>query len=318
MTKFVSRRGSLGIAIEATRFTPVSPTYWLPWAVMSFADGIEGQREEEGLGNIADSDAFYVTFKKGEGNIDSQLFDQALGYILTSLLGAAPVTSGGNPYTHTFTLSQSNQPKTLSLYWKDPDRSYMFAGATVDSLKITVAANAIVAYTVGFKSKGAKDWTAQTPVFTTLGLKFLQQHLQVRLASSIAGLSGASETAVKGLELTFDRNTMFDQNLGTVEVTDILAQSLSISGTLELNLTDDTYRTLMLANTYQSLEVYFFQTASSSLKLQFPRVDWSEWEPDYSLNDIAQQKVNFKANYDAANALDIISTCTLINTKVSY
>jgi hypothetical protein len=68
-------------------------------------------------------------------------------------LALLPVTTGGNPYTHTFTLSQTNQPKTLSLYWKDPDRSYMFAGATVDSLKITVAHNAIVAYTVGFKSK---------------------------------------------------------------------------------------------------------------------------------------------------------------------
>jgi hypothetical protein len=36
---------------------------------MSFADSIEGQREDEGLGNIADSDAFYVTFKKGEGKL---------------------------------------------------------------------------------------------------------------------------------------------------------------------------------------------------------------------------------------------------------
>jgi hypothetical protein len=101
MTKFVSRRGSLGLAIEATRFTPISPTYWLPWAVMNFADSIEGQREDEGLGNIADSDAFFVTFKKGEGTIDSQLFDQALGYILSSLLGAKPVTYWRKPlYTY--------------------------------------------------------------------------------------------------------------------------------------------------------------------------------------------------------------------------
>jgi hypothetical protein len=97
MTKFVSRRGALGVAIEATRFTPVIPTCWIPWAVMSFHDGIEGQREEEGLGNIADSDAFFVTFKKGEGNIDSQFTDKALGYILASLLGALPSTAGTTP-----------------------------------------------------------------------------------------------------------------------------------------------------------------------------------------------------------------------------
>lgn len=318
MTKFVSRRGSLGIAIEASRFTPISPTYWLPWAVMSFFDSIEGERQSEGLGNIADSDAFFVTLKKGEGSLDSQLFDQALGYIISSLLGAKPVTTGTNPYTHTFSLSQTNQPVTLSLYWTDPDRSYMFAGAVVDSLKMTVAQNAIVAFTVGFKSKTAKTWAQQTPNFTTLGNKFLQQHLQFRLASSIAGLSGASETYLKNLELNIQRNTMFDTNLGTVEPLDILAQELSVTASLQLNLTDDTFRNAMLANTYQAVEIKLLGSASSSLTFQFPRVDFSEWQPDYNLKNIAEQKVNLKANYDAANALDIISTCTLINTKVSY
>ncbi len=318
MTKFVSRRGTLGLAIEATRFTPVTPTYWLPWAVMSFHDSVEGERESEGLGNIADSDAFYVTFRKGEGSVDSQLFDQALGYILTSLIGAAPVTTGGNPYTHTFTLSQSNQPKTLSLYWQDPDRHYMFTGVTVDSFKMSVSANSIVSYTIGFKSKPARDWATLTPTFTTLGSKFLQQHLQFRLASTIGGLAGASKTALKSLELNINRNTTFDDQLGTVEPVDILAQELSVTGSLQLNLTDDTFRNNMLAGTYQAAEIKLLNSTSSSLQLQMPRIDFSEWQPDYNLKNIAQQKINFKANYDAANALDIISTCVLINTKVSY
>lgn len=318
MTKFVSRRGSLGIAIEATRFTPVSPTYWIPWAVMSFKDGIEGAREDQGLGNIADSDSFYVTFKKGEGNIDSQLYDKALGYILTSLLGALPSTAGSGTYTHTFTLSQTNQPKTLSLLWKDPDRSYMFAGATVDSLKMVVANNAIVTFTIGFKSKGAKDWAVQTPDFTSLGSKFLQQHLKFKLADTVGGIAGASTTALKNLELNINRNTMFDQNLGTVEVTDILAQDLSVEGSLELNLEDDTFRNYMTNNTYKAMEVKLLGSASSSLQVQLPRVDFSEWEPDFDLKSIAKQKINFKANYDKANALDIISTCVLVNEKASY
>lgn len=316
MTKFVSRRGSLGIAIEATRFTPVAPTYWLPWAVMSFFDSVEGARQEEGLGNIADSDAFFVTLKKGEGTIDSELFDIALGYILTSLLGAAPVTTGGNPYTHTFTLSQSNQPKTLSLYWKDPDRSYMFAGATVDSLRMVVAANSIVQFTIGFKSRVAKDWTAQTPDFTNLGSKFLQQHLEFRMAATVGALS--AETSIKNLELNISRNSIFDDTLGTVQPPDILVQQLAVEGSLQLNLTDDTVRNFMLDNTYQAMEIKLNRSSSSSLQLRFPRVDFSEWQPDYTLNQIARQTINFKGNYDTANALDIISTAVLVNTKSSY
>ena len=168
MTKFVGRLGTLGIAIEATRGVPVAPTYWLPFVTMSFSDKTTTQREEQGMGNIADSDSIYVTLKMGEGEVESQLYDSALGYILTSLLGAVPVTTGGNPYTHTFTLSNTNQQKSLSLYWKDPDRSYMFPLAVVDSLNVKVEPSGIISYTIGFKSKSARDWTSQTQTLQLL------------------------------------------------------------------------------------------------------------------------------------------------------
>lgn len=318
MTKFVGRRGTLGLAIEATRGTPVAPTYWLPFVTMSFFDRTETQREEQGMGNIADSDSIYVTMKMGEGDIESQIYDQGLGYILTSLLGAVPVTSGSGTYTHTFTLSSTNQAKTLSLYWQDPDRSYMFPMATVESLQITVEPSGIVAYTIHFKSKTAKDWAILTPSFTTLGSKFLHQHLQTRLAANVGALSAATALSLKNLDVTINRNTIFDSNMGTVEPEDILGQAISVEGSLELNLEDDTYRNYMLNGSYRAMEIKLLGSSSSSLQLQFPRVDFTEWEPDFTLNEIAKQKINVKANYDSANALQIISTAVLINTKVSY
>lgn len=318
MTKFVGRRGTLGIAIESSRGVAVAPTYWIPFVTMSFADKIESAREDQGMGQIADSDSFYVTMRQGEGDLEAQLYDQAIPYILTSLLGAVPVTTGANPYTHTFTLSQSNQAKSLSLYWKDPDRSYMFPLAVVDSFKMSVDLNGIVNYTIGFKSKGSDDYTSQTPTFTTLGSKFLHQHLGFRLASAVAGLAAATPISLKGLELTISRNTIFDQTIGTAEPEDILSQTISVEGNVSLNLEDDTYRNYMLANTYRAMDITLLRSTNSSFQLQFPRVDFSEWEPDYTLNEIAKQKINFKGNYDSANALAIVSTAVVINTKVSY
>lgn len=318
MTKFVGRRGTLGIAVETVRGTAVNPTYWLPYVTMSFFDRTETAREEQGMGNIADSDSIFVTMKMGQGDIESQLYDNALGYILSSLLGNVPVSTGSNPYTHTFTLSNSNQPKSLSLYWQDPDRSYMFPLAVVGSLQMTIEPNGIVSYTVEFKSKYARDWAAQTPNFTSLGSKFLHQHLQVKLASSIAGLSGATAISLKNLDVTISRNTIFDSVMGTVEPEDVLAQQISVEGSLNLNLEDDTYRNYMLNNTYRAMEIKLNRSTSSQLTLQLPRVDFTEWEPDYTLNEIAKQGINIKANYDSANALDIISTATLINSKSSY
>lgn len=318
MTKFIGRKGTLGIAVEATRGTPVAPTYWIPFVTMSFRDVVNSAREEQGLGNIADSDSFYVTMRMGEGEVEAQLYDKGLGYILTSLLGAVPSTSGSGTYTHTFTLSDTNQPKSLSLYWKDPDRSYMFPNAIAESLTINIEPSGIVNYTVGFKSKGARDWTAQTPSFTSLGNKFLHQHVSFKLADTVGALSGASDISLKNLELTINRNGLFDEVIGTAEPEDVLGQHLSVEGTLELNLEADTYRNYMLNNTYKACQLALTRSASSSLTLQLPRVDFSEFEPDYSLNEIAKQSVNIKGNYDSTNALAIISSAVLVNGQSSY
>jgi hypothetical protein len=314
----VGRRGTLGIAYETSRGTPVTPTYWVPFSKLSFQDSVSNAAEDQGMGNIADQDSFYVTMSYGQGDVDAQLYDQGLGYILGSLLGAKPVTTGGSPYTHTFTLSQTNTAQSLTLYWTDPDRNYIFPLAVVDKLKVSVKPMGLVEYTISFKSKTARNWTHQTPVFTTLGSKFLHQHLVFKLAANVAGIAAATNISLKELDFTIDRNTVFDEVMGTVEPEDVLSQTISVAGNLLLNLQDDTYRNYMLNGTYKSMEIELLASASSSLDLQFPRVSFSQWNPDYTLNNIATQKIQFKANYDSANALDIISTAVLTNLKTSY
>lgn len=318
MTKFAGRIGKLGIAKESSRGTPVAPTLWVPWASMSFRERTETAREEQGQGVLADSDSNYVTQIMGEGEIEAELYDKALGLILASLLGTAPSSGGSNPTTHTYTLSNSSQHQSLSLYWRDSDRSDMFPLGVVDSLQLSVEPNGKAMWTIGFKSKKAREWTAQSAAYTSLGSKFLHQHLSVKFASAVGGLSAATAVSLKSLELNINANTIFDSVIGTLEPEDILGQQFSVEGELNLNLEDDTYRDFMLAGTYRAMEVKLNGGSNSILTLQFPRVDFTEWEPDYTLNEIAKQKINFKANYDQANALDIISTATLVNNQSSY
>lgn len=285
---------------------------------MSFRDTVETAREEQGQGKIADSDSNYVVMKMGEGDVEAQLYDKALGVILAGVLGASPSTAGSNPYTHTYTLANTNQHKSVSLYWQDPDRNDMFPLGMVNSFNVSVEPNGIVNYTVGFMSKASREWTSLTSDFTSLGSKFLHQHVQVRLAATVGALSAASAISLKNLDLTITKNTMYDSVMGTVEPEDVLNQQLTVEGSLNLNLEDDTYRDYMLNGTYRAMEIKFLRSSSSTLTFQFPRVDFTEWEPDYALNEIAKQSINFKANSDQANALDIISSAILINGQVSY
>lgn len=318
MTKFIGRRGELAIGIEATRGTAASTLFPVPRTTISFDDKATYALEEQGLGKIADSDSNHLVSKQGDGEIEAELYDKAIGVVLTSLFGAVPSTAGGNPYTHTYTLQNTNQHKSVSLLYQDPDLTKMFRLGVVNRLTLTVEPNATVKWTVGFMSKASQDWTSQTLSYTSLGAKWLHQHLQTKIAASIAGLSGASVLSLKRLELNIIANTMHDQILGTVEPEDVLNQQFTVEGSLELNKEDDTYRDLMLDNTYRSMEIKLNGGSSSQLTLQLPRVSFTEWEQDRTLSEIVTQSINFKGHYDAANALDIISTATLVNAQSSY
>lgn len=315
MTKFVGRRGELLLAKESSRGTgSITNGIWTPRMTVSFDDKIESAREPEGLGKLADSDSNFVVQKMAEGEFEGQLNDKSVGLVLTSLLGSSPVTAGGPTYTHTYTLSNSNQHQSLSVLYQDPDTVKLYALGVVDSLKIVVEQNAIVTYTVGIKSKVGKDWTRQTASFTSIGNKFLHQHLIFKLADTVGALSGASAISLKKLELNITANADFDAVLGTVEPEDILNQQFAVEGTVELLKQDETYRNYMLGGTYKAMDITLQGSSSSKLQFQFPRVDFTEWEQDRSLDSLVSQSIQFKGNYDAANALDIISTCVLTNS----
>lgn len=319
MSKFVGRRGGVAIAKETSRGVAGATKFWVPFAKLSFDDKVVTARESQGLGKIADGDSSYVTQKNAEGDVESQVYDKALGLFLTGLVGAAPSTAGSNPYTHTFTLSQSNQHQSLTVTYQDPDYTKQFTNAVVDSWKLTVDESAIVEHQWGFKSKSSDDvGTALTPDYTSLGAKFLHQHLSFKLATNIAGLAAATRIALKNLELQVNTNTVFDNALGTVEPQDVLNQQFSVTGKITLNKNDDTYRLLMMNGTYNAVEIKLNGGTSSILTIQLPRVHFSNWEQDRSLDSIVSQTIEFTANYDAANAADIISTLTLVNAQATY
>ncbi len=314
MSKYVGRKAEIGLAKEATRGTSLVPTVWLGRNTISFNDKVTTARNEQALGRIEDSDGNHVTGKFSEGDFEYDMEDKALGLILTSLFGSSPVSAGGPTYTHTYTLQNTNTHQSLSLTVQDPDTTKVFPLAVVDSVNVSVGLEGIVKLTVNWMARQGKDYAPQTSVFTGLGNKFLHQHLRFKLASNIAGIAAASEISLKSFDMTISTNTVLDKVLGTLAPEDVLNQQFSIEGSLELNKEDETYRDYMLDGTYRAAEVKLERSSSSILQLQFPRWDFTEWDPDYSLNEIAKQSINFKGNYDAANALAIISTAVLTNT----
>jgi hypothetical protein len=208
----------------------------------------------------------------------------------------------------------------------DANVKEMYPLVMLKSLEINCSLDNIVKYTASFMSKRG-DISSAAVVAVVSENKFTKKHLAFKLAANIAGIAAATAISVKSLTLKFDNNVIMDDVLGTAEPEDIMNKAFSIEGTVELNYTDDTYKNYMRDGTYKSMEIKLVNTdtiltgsASTrpSLTMQFPRVDFFEWAPDYSINDIVRQKFSFKCSRDVANSLAPISTCTLVNLVASY
>jgi hypothetical protein len=328
MAKFIGRRVSVGVAKEVagSRGVFVTPTFWIPHTKLSFDDRVDSVIEKESYGTIQANDSEFVVAKKADGDFEAEMRDNSIGIFLLALLGE--VTSAvkeTTAYNHYFFISNSNQHPSLSLYVDNPNTDSAFTNAMINELKINIKPKGIVEYSVGFMSKAFKDWATISSSWSTLGNKFLHQHLTFRIATNLAGLSAAGAIVkVKGLELTIKKNLTDNFVAGTVQPDDIFNQQLEVEGSVIIDFEDNTYRNLMLGGTYQAMEIDLVNPttigASSNprLDMQFPRVSFSQWESSRDLDEIATQKINFTAHYDAANGDDMISQCLLNNVTTSY
>ena len=316
MAKYIGRRCHVGLAKEATRGIPVSPTFWLPWTSTSFDDKVEKVREVSAFGNIADSDSAYVAGSYGQGTIEGEIRTNMLGLLMTNLLGASPTTAGADPYTHTYSFTNTNQHQSLSILIQDPNsapaNARMFTRCMINTFTITVDPIGTVKYSIEFIAGGVKDWVYQTPTFTTLGDKFLHQHLRLSLADTIGALP-STQLDTKHFEITFNKNLMIDWMNGTLAPADVLNQSYSVEGNVQLNYEDYTWRNYMVNSTYKAMEFQLYKDGNASLRFQFPRVDFYDWEANKDLDAIVTQTLSFKANIDTANAYNMIYLATLIN-----
>lgn len=326
MTNFIGRLVEVGVARESTRKLGASDAdFWLSKDEFSFDDKIEQVRVTGSVGKLADSQEAIRTIRYGTGGLTMDLGSQSIGYFLYSMLGSLSSAGTSNGYTHTISISEDNQHQSLALFVKDGNDTEQYKLAMVNTLEFNASLEDIVKVSVDFMSKKGESHSTLTPSYTS-EYKFTKNHVKVKVANNIAGLSGASVISVKSLRLTLNGNVQLDNALGTASPEDIFNHQLSVEGEFVLNYSDSTYKDLFTAGTNQAMEIVFSNTdqtigagsTNPSLTFQLPKVDFVTWEPDYALEEISTQTISFKASYDVANSLNIISTCSLVNGKSSY
>lgn len=323
--KYIGRLMKVGVAKEASRGAGAAPVYTLPFTSFSFDDQVARARAQGALGVLADSEESLVTNNWGSGEFEGEVRDKSIGLLLYSLLGDYSVSGpSDSAYTHSFSIDESNQHQSLSFVVYDPNTTEQYKLVMIDSLTISQDLEGLLTINGSFMSKKGNTYSGSVPVVVAEN-KFTKRHAFIKAATSIAGLSAASSLALKNFSITIAKNSQLDDVLGTSEPEDILNHQLSVEGEFSLNYEDETWKTLFKTTSSRAMEMKFQNNdvtigsgTRPSLTIQMPKVDFFNWEPDNSLDDIVTQNISFKGNYDLTNSLNIISTCQLVNDVTSY
>lgn len=325
MSKYIGRLVNLGIGRETTRGVGVAPAYMVPNQTFSFDDKIVKARSLDSLSKITDSEEAFVTTKYGQGDLEGEIRVSSFGLFLYAMLGTAAVAGPtDSSYTHTFTVSHTNNHQSLTFVVDDPNTKEMYKLVMLDSLEINAELDEVVRYTASFMGKQSTGTTVTLPSYVTEG-KFTKKHVSLKVAANLAALTASTAISIKSLRLTVSKNVVLDDVLGTAEPEDILNRQLSIEGEITLNYEDETWKNYMKNGSVRAMEIKFTNTdytigsaTNPALTFRFPTVDFFDWEPDNTLDEVTKQTISFKASRDVSAGNDIISTCTLVNTVASY
>jgi hypothetical protein len=330
MSRITGGRVNLGVARETTRGTCVNPTFWIPWVNFTFDDKVTSVDSAEALGVIEDSHEKFVVEKFADGDVEGEVRDDSFGLYLYALLGSlstsAPLVAG--TYDHTFTLAETNQHTTLTLSTEDPNGDKQYCKSAINTFELNAVLGEYIKYNIGFMARGSHDTSVDSDIGSSgVENKFRAQDVELKLATTRAGLAAASAISIQSVRLTVSKNVMKKQMLGTVQPDDFINQSFAVEGEFTLPYNDQTYRDLMLANTYNAVQITLKNsdvaltdgaTYHPTITIVLPRCGFKDWTPNRPKGELFEQTIGFKGYYDFANSESSIYSIVLRNDTASY
>lgn len=329
MARIIGSRVNLGVARETTRGTCVNPAFWIPWVNFTFDDKVTSVDSAEALGRIEDSHEKFVVEKYAEGDIEGEIRDDSFGLYLFGLLGAdSPAAVVANSYDHTFTLANTNQHTTLTLTTEDPNGDKQYCKAAINTFELNAALGEYVKYNIGFMARGSHD-TKSDSTKGSFGTeaKFRAQDITLKLDPTRAGLATASQIKIQSLRFTVNKNVLRKQMLGTISPDDFINQMFSVEGEFTLPYNDQTYRNLMLNNTYNAMQIQLRNESTTladgagvfpTLTITMPRCGFMDWTPTRPKGELYEQTIGFKAYRDHTNSESSIYSIVLRNDVAAY
>lgn len=329
MTYLMGEGVQLGVGVESTRGTAVTPQIWIPARTPSGINVIVDKtviRETRGTG--IGSQSSEIVQSRAEGDLEFNVRSTSIGYLLASLMGGvSTVDNTDDSFSHTFTVAAPPQRPALTLGLAQPGlQDYAYNLGVVTSLELRTPVDDLVNATVAFIGKSEAEVSNYTPSFTSDDVIFRSHDLSIKFAATAAGLAAATAVCVKDFSLNIANNSRPNQCLGSQSPSDILSLLTELSGTFVTDYEGDSYHDIYKNGTYQAMQITMTRddlpqlgTASGkyhSIVITLPKISFEEYAAERPIDDIATESIGFTAHYDTTATAAI--TILVENEQANY
>lgn len=203
MAEIIGRQIEFGVATEATRGTAeTAADKWARQVTATVVERATHAVDDTTMGRIEAGMGRRVTQRYIEGQVDGIAHIDTLGWYFGNIYGICNTTEVSDPVNdHVFTLAQNIAHPALSLFAKDGGvQQLVYSNCMVNTLTLTAAIDAYLRHSATFIGATAAN-NSDAPSYDT-EYDFVMRDISVKIATTQAGLSGATALPVKALDIS--------------------------------------------------------------------------------------------------------------------
>lgn len=318
----------LGVGKESTRGTAVAPAMWIAGRVpTSIKTVLEKALIKESKGSRAMSQDSVITSQRVEGELEFNVRNASIGYLLLSLLGSVNSVESADSgiYDHTFTVDvdEPQAPTLTTAISRGGGQDYQIPRTVISSIQLSMVQGDVVYATAGFLGEVENEVSDYSPAFATDDHLFTRQNVSVKFANDVAGLSGASAKCLTEINLNISNSARPKVCLGSLTPQDIIALLIDVNGSFKMDYVDKAFYDLYKAGTPQAMEITITNDAvdigassNPEIKITLPKVSFEGYDEDRPIDDITNEGIDFVAHYDNDEAEQI--EVVVKNEETSY
>ena len=303
---YVGALKQIALTKETTRGTAEDHASgdWQRHMGFDFGPKTEVVVDDAGKGRIEGRNQSHIIHEWSEGSVPLYVTDENSVKINDLIFGqnASGAGTAGSPYV--WTLANINEHTAFTVHVYDPVEGYLkYALGMADSIDLQFVHDDYIKATIGIKA-GKEATGAGDAAYSTTEEIFRPSQLTVKIATNYAGLDAASAIAMASINLNVAKGAENFWSIGSTEPDNTINQRFNVSGDFETLYSDDTYRTLGLANTTRAIRIEA-NSGTKLIRLDLPLVDFTNWNDAESNDDFMNETIEFNADRDDTNGMII-------------